>query len=588
MGALAAAVSGAGTPSCSSSTASLSGVAASSRPVCVTRRPHVQIPRPSFARTKLVRMAKARSRRHVRTRVSAVYGAGDREHAGKRSSRLLAAIASAIIATGGLGVTGALAEKIPGIPDEPPPFGFGCCSFDPQDFEPRKPSWPFNTIKRDSGDAPNASSSSPAPTTSATVTQQAAAPTTSSGQSVGDVLGTLSMFISPALALASIVFSYAGQQNSLKLQRQLDAEKELRAISMSRKEEEDELLNRFRDPLLWATVDLQNRIYSIVEHRLLHTFFDTKPEAHQRYIVSYTLFLIGQLFGWMEIIRRDPRFLDLRRTVTKKESNLLFAKLLENVEYAFLSEEYDPLFLVYQGEQRGIGEIMLCNPQKEGAIASIMGFSQFVANMETDPQFGHWFARLKEDLMYTGKCVPEEQTKIRLNRLIHVQWALMEFLELLDPRAQVVPPERRIFVTEPEPLAQPVAEVTENISCEVPRSPTPTTDPALEVATLAEKASSLDVPGLSLNGHDIAVNGVHINGEQPTAADSAAAPEGWLQVGTFLGYTMDVLKCKPEELPQLPTINDTILKDEEEHRNELKELAQRCSGIVVEESSIFL
>eukprot|EP00898_Chlorokybus_atmophyticus_P008893 jgi/Chlat1/9004/Chrsp94S08287 len=300
----------------------------------------------------------------------------------------------------------------------------------------------------------------------------------------------MSQLLSPLLALASIVFTYCGQQDSLKLQRQLDAEKERMERALSRKEEEEELLNRFRDPLLWATADLQNRLYAIVESSLLVKYCGPKarrggggggggdgPSAGDgvdvcddcEYMISYTLYLLAQLFGWMEIVRKDERFLDLRRSVTRKEVNQAFAKAIENIEYNFLSETLNPLFCVYQGQQRAIGEIMLT--RKEEQITGILGYAEFSVRMSSDDQFARWFSKLRRDIERAAS-LPESHplSQRQLERLTRVQWALIELLDLLDPKMQVVPQERRMFVTEQQLDEDEIGSVMS----EVPRAPTPT------------------------------------------------------------------------------------------------------------------
>jgi hypothetical protein len=69
--------------------------------------------------------------------------------------------------------------------------------------------------------------------------------------------------------------------------------------------EADRVLASYRDPLLRSAYDLQSRIYNIYRTGGFRGGRD--PE----YFRLNTLFLIAELLGWLEIIRREVQFLDL-------------------------------------------------------------------------------------------------------------------------------------------------------------------------------------------------------------------------------------------------------------------------------------
>ena len=66
-----------------------------------------------------------------------------------------------------------------------------------------------------------------------------------------------------------------------------------------------ELVRAYRNPLLRAAYDLQSRIWNV------HGGFRGRGDTEQDYVVTNTLYVLAEFFGWLEIVRRELQFLDL-------------------------------------------------------------------------------------------------------------------------------------------------------------------------------------------------------------------------------------------------------------------------------------
>jgi hypothetical protein len=73
----------------------------------------------------------------------------------------------------------------------------------------------------------------------------------------------------------------------------------------------EELLSRYRDPLLYSAFDLQSRLFNIINLNFFNRWYVRGTAAEKEYAVENTLYVIAEYLGWVEIFRRDIQFLDL-------------------------------------------------------------------------------------------------------------------------------------------------------------------------------------------------------------------------------------------------------------------------------------
>jgi hypothetical protein len=184
-----------------------------------------------------------------------------------------------------------------------------------------------------------------------------------------------------------------------------------------------ELLSRYRDPLLGAAFDLQSRLYNIVRLDFLEDYFGSSEPGAREYARDSTLWLIGQYLGWTEILRREVQFLDLGEA---SENRRLQARL-QRVTQAFATDDeaLTPVFRLFRGEQRAIGELMIAPADANGRVACL-GYADFSVRVRREP-LQPWFVRLEQDLERIAG-MPYD-----CPRLVHLQRALVGLVDLLDP-----------------------------------------------------------------------------------------------------------------------------------------------------------
>lgn len=229
--------------------------------------------------------------------------------------------------------------------------------------------------------------------------------------------------ISATIAIVSLTVTVITQRQKTVLEDELEEARTLRSEERSRKQLAEEIVAKYREPLLLAAFDLQSRVYNIVDpdHRFLSSYYDDAPETVESYARDSTLFVVAQFFGWMEIIRRDVQFLDLGA----EEQTRRLTGLLSEVQSTFRSDTPtlpDP-FRVFSMHQRAIGELMVVeagNSERE-----CLGYAAFVGKLR-DPEFARWFGGLRSD-------VAKLASGGDATRLAFIQNHLIDILDHLDP-----------------------------------------------------------------------------------------------------------------------------------------------------------
>ena len=233
----------------------------------------------------------------------------------------------------------------------------------------------------------------------------------------------LGVIASLAAALIVGVLGLLGVRYGLRAQERSEAK--------SREDEADRLLRRYRDPLVRSAFDLQSRLYNIVTHDFLGVYYVRGTELERRYALESTLYVVGEYLGWVEIMRREVQFLDLRDVDKNRE----LAAGLETVSQLFLAHDPGPTLRIFRGEQRAIGEVMMSS-LPSGARECI-GFAAFIERRD-DPAFSRWFEKLAADVDLLASEPGRHQ-----NRAVAIQRVLIDLLDFLDPVHQYFPSSRR-------------------------------------------------------------------------------------------------------------------------------------------------
>lgn len=199
-----------------------------------------------------------------------------------------------------------------------------------------------------------------------------------------------------------------------------------RLAKLTARREADAVLARYREPLVGAAYELQGRLYNIIKLGFLGKYYVDGDEAQKSYAVENTLYVVAQYFGWSEILRREIQFLsfaDSERTRMVAERQRFIVELFQSDD-----DELGRPFLVWRGEQRAIGELMI---SRDGDQTQCLGYASFAERQ--DPQFRSWLDRLETEI--------DELAMGHTPRLVELQHALVDLVRELDPKGLRYPDE---------------------------------------------------------------------------------------------------------------------------------------------------
>lgn len=221
------------------------------------------------------------------------------------------------------------------------------------------------------------------------------------------IVSIISLVTSTAVAGLSAWFTYRG-----------DERKSIR--------EAEKLLRKYREPLLLAAQDLQSRLFNILDttHPTRSVLsFAERTGMYNDTMFVYTAFLIGQYLAWVNILRRQAQFTAFTTEVKQPSRTREFIGILDSItdvlnkgwqpeaetvellegwrnpehqvesnpkpnshpryhaqnwDRTGRSESEAPLFILFKGQQRAIGEIMTVrdNDGEDGELLC-MGYSEF-------------------------------------------------------------------------------------------------------------------------------------------------------------------------------------------------------------------
>jgi len=224
----------------------------------------------------------------------------------------------------------------------------------------------------------------------------------------------------------SLIWSARQSQRLTDLQAQV-AEKER---EFTKTEKAAKLVSLFRDPFLESAFDLQSRLYNVLS-------FSSRfgRGRDDDYYIPSTLFLVGQFFGWVEILRRDMLYTDIANVGEAKDL-LLRVRGLQNL-FSKTTSQYKDRRVIYRVEQRAIGEIMIADDaitSDDHVRRNTIGYATFRAKLD-DPEFKRWFTNFAEGL--DNPPAPFEPDRLRA-----IQIALIDLIDFLDPNKERFPHDR--------------------------------------------------------------------------------------------------------------------------------------------------
>jgi hypothetical protein len=264
----------------------------------------------------------------------------------------------------------------------------------------------------------------------------------------------VSLSLSPEMIVAGVsavlsVFSGALSARTSRRARQFEYEIERRRKQEDAAETAERILRLYRDPLLDAAHTLQGRFYNIMAQNYLGRFLHHPDPDERRYARDYTVYAIAEYLCWVEILRRELRFLDLGDVKRNRDLN----ERLTSIQYAFQRHDIPPQFMVFRGRQRAIAELMMVpSTGSEGPRTECLGYATFSRRLEAEPEFAAWFTRLQGDVETVAESTAESNV-----RLTYVQRELIDLIDFLDPDRVRLPAAFRARLPEPRtPAEEPV------------------------------------------------------------------------------------------------------------------------------------
>jgi hypothetical protein len=211
---------------------------------------------------------------------------------------------------------------------------------------------------------------------------------------------------------------------SNKKARRLDAALQRQEREQTKAEQAELLISRYREPLMLSAQSLQSRLFNAVRDEYLPVYLHHEDEEERRYARDFTVYTLAEYLCWVEIIRRELRFLDLGA----EESNREFTRLLLVVTNT-MSNQVMPQtqFRLFRGQQRAIGELMM-ETIPGTHHSDCITYPEFTRRLDEDPTFRTWFRRLLADVDVIADSDLDGN-----KRIIKMQWALIDLIDFLDP-----------------------------------------------------------------------------------------------------------------------------------------------------------
>jgi hypothetical protein len=244
--------------------------------------------------------------------------------------------------------------------------------------------------------------------------------------------GVIDINVELLVAVMSAVFSLGAGIFSARANRkarELDHELERRRKAEDEVATAERIRRQYRDPLLDAANTLQSRIYNLVRNDYLAKWLRCGDPEQERYARDYTVFTLAEYLTWVEIVRRELRFLD----VGDEEHNRQLMALLMQAQLTIQAANVVGPFRVFRGHQRAIAEVMMVpTGAPDGPRSECLGYATFCDRLDEDEDFRSWFDRLRTD-------VDEFADRRQDDRLVRLQNDLIDLLDHLDPNMLRIP-----------------------------------------------------------------------------------------------------------------------------------------------------
>lgn len=140
-----------------------------------------------------------------------------------------------------------------------------------------------------------------------------------------------------------------------------------------RKSEAENLVAKYRDPLMMAAHDLRSRLYGLSDLSLAE--FHRGDADHRDNLRMYTAFVVGQYLSWSYILRRQAQFLKFSTNKKNNDLTRILAQITDSFASGSLKTDPDDApFRLWRAQQIAIGELMTVH---DGSELYCMGYAAF-------------------------------------------------------------------------------------------------------------------------------------------------------------------------------------------------------------------
>ena len=195
-------------------------------------------------------------------------------------------------------------------------------------------------------------------------------------------------------------------------------------------------LSSVREPLAHAAFELQSRLYNLLRGGFHDAYLcdvegDAERERRAWFSIQHTSYLFAQSLYWSDRLRREFETADLdsypwSRALVRIDADL--RSILRNDAQRFW-QGHEPPFMVFEGEQRSIAEIMTI---RDGSGTVCRGFNAF---LEDDAVQQH------KTIQYVARTITEwdRQAKGTYRKFEILQFRLLDLVRAADPEMRRFP-----------------------------------------------------------------------------------------------------------------------------------------------------
>jgi hypothetical protein len=140
-----------------------------------------------------------------------------------------------------------------------------------------------------------------------------------------------------------------------------------------RRSEAENLVAKYRDPLMIAAHDLRSRLYGLSDLGLAE--FHRGDANHRDNLRMYTAFVVGQYLSWTYILQRKAQFLKFSTNKNNNHLTRILAQITDCFASGSLKTDPDGTpFQLWRAHQIAIGELMTVH---DGTELYCMGYAAF-------------------------------------------------------------------------------------------------------------------------------------------------------------------------------------------------------------------